>query len=265
MQLRTLAPLGLALALTGCQSYFPYGYGNSSPYPAMGPGTYMPPSNTAPPAGSSTMQPGTGQLSPAGSNLGNSTGLRGQPTKGQNAVPRYNDPGKVPSSLGAQGSDEEALDSINRQGSQNESPRRMDDADEEPEQALSSVEDDQFLKPTPFRSASASSDDVDAPRPPAKFRKSPYKKDPDGYAWLRGVVVRDPESDAWRITYSRDPLDSDPYNGSITLVDDTLLDTLLDDDVVFIRGRIDRSVKDRYGKPSYRVTYVKPLQEREDN
>lgn len=262
MQLRPLFPLGLALALTGCQSYFPYGYGNSSPYPAMGPGTYMPPSNTAPPPGSSTMQPGTGQLPPAGSNLGSSSGLRGQATKGQ--VPRYNDPGKTPTSLGAQGTDEEALDSINRQGSQNDPPRRMDEADEEPEQALSSVEDDQFLKPTPFRPASASSDDdADAPPPPAKFRHSPYKKDPNGYSWLRGVVAHDPKSDAWRITYSRDPLDNDPYNGSLTLVDDTLLDTLMDDDVVIVRGHIDRSITDRYGKPSYRVTYVKPLQERD--
>src|SRR5262249_45666620 len=195
------------------------------------------------------------------SGLGSSSGRpRSQPARSSGNVPSYNTPGTPPTSLGAPADDED-LDTIKRQGSQNEAPRRFEEPEEEHEQVLSSVEDDRFLKPTPFRPAAASSDDPDAPRPPRKFRHSPYKKDPEGYSWLRGIVTRDPQSDAWRITYSRDALDNDPYNGSLTLVDDEQLDTLMEDDVVFVRGKIDRSVTDRYGKPSYRVTYAKALQE----
>src|SRR5262245_22862979 len=40
MHLRPIVPMGLALiASAGCQSYFPYGYGNTNPYPPMS-GTY---------------------------------------------------------------------------------------------------------------------------------------------------------------------------------------------------------------------------------
>jgi len=45
----------------------------------------------------------------------------------------------------------------------------------------------------------------------------------------RGVVTRDAKTESWRITYSRDPLDDDPYQGSLTLVDSKLLATLMDD------------------------------------
>ena len=93
----------------------------------------------------------------------------------------------------------------------------------------------------------------------AKPRPSPYKKDPDGYAWLRGVVARDPKTQLWRITYSRNGVDGDPYGGSLTLVDDESLDTLIDDDVVIVEGTIDESVRDRFGKPSYRVLRMERL------
>jgi hypothetical protein len=76
---------------------------------------------------------------------------------------------------------------------------------------------------------------------------------------LRGVVTRDAKTDSWRVTYSRDPLDNDPYKGSLTLVNDRILDTLMEDDVVLVEGDVDRTVLDRYGKPSYRARRVSPL------
>src|SRR5262249_24324100 len=147
MHFRPLVPLGLALATAGCQSTLPYGYNN---YPSFAPGTYNAPMNTAPPAGSPppSLQSGAGPPPAAGSSLGSSTGrTRGQPAKGSGTVPNYNSPGTPPTSLGAP-ADEEDFDSIKRQGTHNEAPRHLDETEEDHEQALSSVEDDRFLKPT---------------------------------------------------------------------------------------------------------------------
>src|SRR5262249_37152318 len=127
----------------------------------------------------------------------------------------------------------------------------------------SSFEDDKFLSPAPYRAASASSDDAEIGRVVSKPRPSPYSRDP-GYKWVRGVVARDARTNSWRITYSRDPLDSDPYGGSLTLVDAPLLDILMDDDIVLVEGAVDRSATDRYGKPSYRAVRVSPLKPKDD-
>jgi len=262
MHIRPLVPIGLALiVLTGCQSYFPYGYGNSGAYPAMS-GTYVPQGNgtassrSSPPA---TMQPGTGQFptpangqknSPAGQN-------RGQTDKGQ--VPSYPDPANPPASLGSPASEDDD-DSINRGSSSREnSARHVDEAGDESEVSLSSLDDDKFLSPTQYRPAATTADDSDTRRVASAPRPSPYKRHP-GFEWVRGVVTRDAKTNSWRITYSRDPLDNDdPYGGSLTLVDSPLLDTLMDDDIVYVDGAVDRSVLDRYGKPSYRATRVLPL------
>jgi hypothetical protein len=219
MHLRPIVPMGLALiASTGCQSYFPYGYGNTNPYPSM-PGSYSSPG-----------------------------------AKGGVPDPRFSSPGNPPTTLGAPDDDE-----INRGSSKNEPPGKRIDAGDDGDESLSSLDEEQFASPTPYRPASATSDDVGTRRSAAKPRPSPYLKDPKGYAWLRGVVARDPKTKTWRITYSRDPLDDDPYGGTLTLVESNLLDTLMDDDVVLVKGDVDPSARDRYGKPSYRATSVWPL------
>ena len=259
MPIRPLVPIGLALiVLTGCQSYFPYGYSNGGAYPAMT-GTYVPQgsgstsSQNPPPA---NLQPGTGQFpTPVNGQKSSTSGQnRGQSDKGQ--VPKYNDPASPPASLGSPAAEDDDADSINRGSSSREgSGKRGDEPGDDSDLELTSVDEDKFLSPTQYRSASASSDDPDTRRVASKRPLSPYKKDPNGYAWLRGVVARDAKTNSWRITYSRDPLDSDdPYGGSLTLVDSPLLDTLMDNDVVFVRGEVDRSVLDRYRKPSYRAT-----------
>jgi hypothetical protein len=254
--------MGLALiASAGCQSYFPYGYGNTNPYPPMS-GTYTSPGVTTPsrspssgnaPSGSQYPTPSNGQM-----NL-NSGQNRAQPAKGSVPDPRYSSPGSPPTTLGAPDDDE-----INRGSSKNESPGKRIDAGDDGDESLSSLDEEKFASPTPYRPASATSDDLGAPRSAARPRPSPYLKDPRGYAWLRGVVARDPKTRTWRITYSRDPLDDDPYGGTLTLVESNLLDTLMDDDVVLLKGDVDPSARDRYGKPSYRATTVLPLQPKDD-
>jgi hypothetical protein len=171
---------------------------------------------------------------------------------------RFSEPGRIPSNLGSPAAIDDG-DSIRRgQSSHDATGKHIDGAGDDHEDALSSVDNEEFKSPTPYRQTSASSDDPDIRRPVAKPAPSPYKKDPNGYRWLRGVVARDPKTNAWRITYSRNPLDHDPYNGSLTLVDDELLDTLMDDDVIYVEGTVDRTTLDRYGKPSYRVIKMTP-------
>jgi hypothetical protein len=194
----------------------------------------------------------------------NSGQNRAQPAKGNVPDPRYSSPGNPPTTLGAPASDDEEIDSIRRGTSNNEAPGKRIDAGDDGDESLSSLDDERFSSPTPYRPASATSDDLGARRSAAKPRPSPYLKDPKGFAWLRGVVARDPKTRTWRITYSRDPLDDDPYGGTLTLVDSDLLVTLMDDDVVLVKGEVDPSGRDRYGKPSYRATTVLPLQPKDD-
>ncbi len=263
MHLRPLVPMGLALLiLPGCQSYFPYGYGNTSPYPGVS-GTYTPPVTTSPSRSTSpgNLQDGSAQFpTPTGSRSNAPAGQnRGQSSQGQVPDSRFSEPGRFPSNLGSPAAGDDNGDSIRRGTSSHDGPtKRIDEAGEDLGDSLSSTDGEEFKSPTPYRQASASSDDPDVRRPSAKPVPSPYKKDPGGYKWLRGVVARDPKTNAWRITYSRNPLDNDPYRGSLTLIDDELLDSLMDDDVIYVEGKVDPSAPDRYGKPSYRVIKMTP-------
>src|SRR5438552_14244659 len=260
MHIRPFVPMGLALFVsTGCQSYFPYGYGNAGPYPPVSQGTYSSQGSGTPSLGapSATIQQGTGQYqtSPNGQKNMTSGQPRSQSPKNQKLVPDPRDAGGAPANLGASGSDDDGVDGIRRPASSQNGPaKRIDEGVDDSEESLSSADDERFVSPV-----SASSDDLEVRGPASKPRPSPYKKDPIGYSWLRGVVARDQKNNSWRITYSRDPLDGDQYGGSLTLVDDEILDMLIDGDVVLIQGKIDRTVVDRYGKPSYRATSVDPL------
>ena len=263
MPSRPLVPIGLTLiVLTGCQSYFPHGYGNSGAYPTMS-GTYVPQGGGAPPSRNpppANLQPGTGQFpTPANGQMNAPAGQnRGQPNKGQ--VPQYPDPASPPASLGSPAAGDDDADSINRgSSSRDSSGKRVDEASDDSDTTLSSLDEEKFMSPTQYRPAVASSDDPDTHRVASRPGPSPYKRHPR-YEWVRGVVTRDAKTNSWRITYSRDPLDSDdPYGGSLTLVDSPLLDNLMDDDIVVVSGEVDRSVLDRYGKPSYRAQSVTPL------
>jgi len=260
MNIRPFVPMGLALCLcTGCQSYFPNGYGYSGPYSSFPAGSY---------AGAATA-PATGSRQPAAApqSAGQfptpvnkpATATGGQSLKDQKLVPKYRDPGDTPANLGAPASNDE-LDSIKRgTSSRKNGNSSADEPEDELGDALSSLDDESFAKPAPYRTASAS---VEAPEPrrlSSSSGPSPYKKDPEGYAWLRGVVVRDGKNGSWRITYSRDADDNDQYGGTLTLVDDDRFDTLIDHDIVIVKGRVDKSLPDRFGKPTYRVEQLQRL------
>ncbi|HEY3968421.1 MAG TPA: hypothetical protein VGM05_27990 [Planctomycetaceae bacterium] len=261
MQFRPLVPWGLALFVSvGCQSYYPNGYGQHGPSSAFPSGAYVP--MTTMPAGSGGTgakafpTPVDGQKSLQSGQNDSSDG------NGTRAVPKYKMPLGAPNDLGAPASDDD-LDSIKQKGTRNRSDSGSStgspagDTSDELDDSLSSVDGEKFVNPVEYRGASTGSDQSEPRRLAAKSAPSPYKKDPNGYSWLRGVVMRDPKSGSWRLTYGRDNLDDDPYEGNLTLADDEALDVLNDGDVVFVAGQIDRSSLDRFGKPTYRVDQMK--------
>lgn len=265
MHIRSLVPMGLVLVVsTGCQSYFPYGYGNAGAYPT-GSVTYAPSSTGAAARNSqsSTLQQPGQFPTPAGQKDSAIGSNRGQPSKDQNAVPKYKDPSAAPKSLGtpdAELDEGDPLDSKRGSSSLQKPAKASDDSGDDLDNSFSSSDDENFVSPVAFRQAAGNADDRQSRRPAA----SPYKKDPKGYSWLRGVVARDPKTNSWRITYDVDPPPSDPYKGSLTLVKSDQLDMLLDNEVVVVEGEIDRTAPDKFGKPSYRARRVTPLQPKDE-
>jgi hypothetical protein len=264
MNFRLLVPMGLALCLcTGCQSYFPNGYGYNGPYSSF-PAANYPGSATGAAAAPATGARQTNAAAQGGASqfptpVNKPAAATGGQSTGQKLVPNYKNPGDTPSSLGTPASDDE-VDSIKRgTSSRNSSNSTADEPEDDAGDALSSLDDSSFSKPAPYRTVAASVEDPEPRRLSSKSRPSPYKKDPNGYAWLRGVVVRDAKNDSWRITYSRDADDNDLYGGTLTLVADDRFDTLIDDDVVIVEGKVDKSQPDRFGKPSYRVQRLERL------
>ncbi len=265
MQFRPLVPWGLALFVSaGCQSYYPNGYGQHGPSSAFPSGTYVP--TTTMPAGSGGTgakafpTPVDGQKS---LQSGQNDSSDGNDSK---AVPKYKTPKGAPNDLGAPANDDE-LDSIKRKGTSSRGSSGSStgspagDASDELDDGVSSVDGEKFVSPVEYRGAATAADQREPRRLAAKSAPSPYKKDPNGYSWLRGVVTRDPKTGSWRLTYSRDNLDDDPYEGNLTLADDEALDVLKDGDVILVEGTVDSSFPDRFNKPSYRVdrlTSLKP-------
>ena len=269
MHLKSLVPTWLALVvMAGCQSYFPNGYGYNGPYSAFPSGTYVAPGATSPsgsrPSANSAQAAGQYPTPVAGQLNSVPDQTRGQSPRNSKSVPEYRSPNDAPANLGAPASGDE-LDSIKRGSSSLGNPGgSADDGSDEPDESLSSRDDEKFVSPAVYRSGAAGSDDGEPRRLAAKPRPSPYKKDPNGYSWLRGVVARDPKTKSWRIIYSRNAVDGDPYGGSLTLIDDESLDVLIDDDVIFVAGSIDESIRDRFGKPCYRVQKMEPLVPKEN-
>jgi hypothetical protein len=258
------------LVSAGCQSYYPNGYGHNGPYSAFPSGPYVPTTTT--PGGSGAtgkdayptpvnneQKLQSGQYDPKDGN-------------GSGPVPKYENPTGAPKNLGAPASDDEE-DSINKNGT---SRRRNSgttngsqgsDPPDDTDDSLTSVDDAEFASPVEYREAAPEAQQREPRRLAGKSTPSPYKKDPHGYRWLRGVVFRDSETDLWRLTYSRDDLDDDPYEGNLTLSDNPRVDALKlkDGDVILVEGALDRLHADRFNKPSYRVANVEgPLKPKSD-
>lgn len=252
MQTRPIVLVGLALgALAGCQSYFPNGYNGAGPYSAFPQGGYGPPPTvTSPPT---TFQPGrtppAGQITTETPSAPN----KYQPAQGLNSVPNPREPGSAPATLGTP-NDELGEETI-RRGTSNRTPppAKFSGLTDESEEMLSALGDEDFHTPKSIRSASAIDDGDDMPSAATKKRPNPYKYDREGHSWLRGTVSRDKEG-RWRLRYSENALDDDdPYGGALEIVGDEKIEQLLEDDVIYVKGRVDPSIKDAFGKPSYRV------------
>jgi hypothetical protein len=249
MHFRPLAALGLALvSLSGCQSYFPNGYGSAGPYSAFPPGTYPPATGTAPtytpsrpaaPTGAS----GTTPAQPGRANIA--------PTNNQKSVPVYKDPNGI-QGLGTP--DDQDNPSIRRPTSNRVTPSVGLGIDDEPENANDPFEQE-FVTPERIQPASATLDADDLP-PTGRRGPNPYKHDTEGYTWLMGTLVAEPQGKGWRLRYSADPLEDD-YGGSFWLIGNDQIELLKPTDVVYVSGRIDPGTRDRLGKPAYRVRELK--------
>jgi hypothetical protein len=260
MQIRPIVLMALALAiLAGCQSYFPNGYGNAGPYSAFPPGGYGPPTGSAGP--STTYQPSRtpprGQVTTEGPPLKNNY----MPSNGQNNVPNPREPGAPPATLGTP-DNELGEETIRRPTSSlQKPPARLSGLTDDSEETLAAFGDEGFAPPREIEATGGVDDGDDMPRTAKKQRPNPYKYDKQGYTWLRGTVSRD-QGGRWRLKYSEDALENDdPYGGALQLVGDDKIETLIEDDVIYVKGRVDPSAKDAYGRPSYRVEsldFLKP-------
>lgn len=267
--MRSVCLLGGLLVpfVTGCQTFSPYGYPNDYVGPYGG-GIYSAPS-TNPPTGSTltptpapnlgtSAQPWPRAMPTTNAPRGNATAVPTQtsplhsPTNGMPSskpVPNYPS-SRAPATLGTpvDESPDSSTSSLNRPNGV-----RLGSIADDPDEKLSDLGDDGFAKPVPIIAASNVTS--------AAGRVSPYRKDRNGYAWLRGVVNYDEAEQKWRLTYTPEPSTNDPYQGNFILVGNEQLDNLLPDDVVLVEGTIEPALKDkRFGKPSYRVRQLKRLE-----
>jgi len=263
MQTRSLMMMGLALVgATGCQSYFPNGYGSTGPY--FPPGAYV-----APPSGqpsNPTYQSGQtfppGRVTPPVGQMKNEAPLKseggGATGAGQKPVPDYRDPVTTPRNLGTPKDDEEPTlrKPTSRRGS---GPARLEGFPDDPGEDLSRADDEQFTPPIETASAVVIEDAAPSNRrraTPGLFRHA------EDHSFLRGIVEREPQGKGWRLRYSDDPTDGDPYGGTLKLVGHKKIDGLDADDTIYVEGEIDERVKDGYGKPTYRVSVLKAVKPR---
>lgn len=250
---------------TGCQTFNPYGYPNDyvGPYGGgtnAGPSTYAPNGTTLVPTPSpATQYPRTvpGTALPRGTytnaypqSLPPQILPGGVPSS--KPVPNYNN-SRDPTTLGTPEADSQ--DDFKKSSSNSNRPNgvRLSSITDDSEENLASLGDEGFAKPIPVTTVSNST--------PTHSRISPYRKDRNGYSWLRGTVIFDDTEQQWRLTYNPEPTANDPYQGNFILLGSDVLDSLLPDDVVFVEGSIDPTHKDkRFGKPSYRVRQLKRLE-----
>jgi hypothetical protein len=267
---------GLAvLAITGCQSYSPYGYGPMGTYGypaggAMPPGTtYVTPPMSVPQGSMAPSAPGTtigampagprasqsepshlygqapGQIQPKGSST------NGGSTKG--LVPEYDDP-SAPATLGKPTMVPEVQDEAEFQRKDPTGAftnERLDEQGSLPNQQIPTTEP--FEQPVPFQPASFTQE-VAAGEPEASpERPNPYAHDAQKFSWFRGVADYDEQAQAWYVVYNPEAASSDPYGGSITLAANPKLNVLHRNDVVLVKGKMSEEKLDRFGKPVFQI------------
>ena len=291
MQARRPVLAGLALvSLAGCQSYYPYGYAGTGPYPTPPPGSFSPPASStyAPPQ--SSLPPGYRQgpatygppiqrgpmqtyippnqtYAPAGAAAGAAAGSLPRPTNRPGVTTYPTSVSSSPAQVGEKpvptpvepraipdgvggGVLDEDADEI--KGSNRDSGAGAGSALKRSGGGFPSDAEDSLEM--------AGADDFPPPRSPIRRTSGVAessrrgRKSPfskdAGYRRLSGVVSQDAQTGDWQLKY--DPDGADQYGGVLTLAHDEMLDNLADGDAIVVHGRIDQNDSDRYGKPRYR-------------
>lgn len=276
----------LSLGACGCQSYYPYGYAGTGPYPTAPAGAFVPPQGTyaAPPG--TTMSPPvmysptpatprTYQPAPGGmvsGQVGTPTpaGTRGYqpvpaPTPARGAavpttpisqpgtaveapVPKPVEPRTIPDSVGdaVRGEDVDEIKGASRELTPSATPPRRT-SDTLTDEGADEIETTDYDGFAPPRSPiRRTSGTAESGR---RLKKSPYSHDP-GYRKLSGIVSQDPQTLEWLLKYN--PREDDDYGGTLTLAGDEMLENLVEGDAVVVHGRVDPRDTDRFGRPRYK-------------
>ncbi len=277
-----MAGVMLLAGVSGCYSYNPYGYGGNymSPYGGMPPATVAP--------GGAIMQSPTGayiapgdfntQTSPSqqptqivqpqqwqNSKSGPAPGAEVFERPKENTVPDYQDPnggrgGALPSANQGEAEEFSPFESSQRTGEATDPSlaRQEFDVADNSVTLGEPMADEDFAAPVLTKSVSSTKTLADE-KQDLSTRPNPYAYESKKYGWLRGVVDFNEQDKSWHIIYSLNPDSGDSYGGDLTLIDHPNLKFLKTDDVVLVYGRIDTTVPDRFGKPSYRVKKIDRL------
>ncbi|MCY2963171.1 MAG: hypothetical protein NT069_05870 [Planctomycetota bacterium] len=292
MQARFLCLIALAAAtLTGCQSYYPYGYAGTGPYPSPPPGSFAPPQGSCPPPqGTYIQQPRVygqappprgyippGQNGPVGtygpqgrtyaptgpisSVPQNRAGVTAQPTSvrttpiqtTEQPVPKPVEARSIPESVGGAVLDEDA-DEIKGSGRDSGGTGSSGTGATRRSSPSFTEESDEAVD-------TIGSDDFVSPRSPIKRASGVAESSRRGrkspyskrsdYRKLSGILSQDRQSGEWQLTY--DPDGNDEYGGTLPLAHDEALEHLVEGDAIEIHGRIDSRNTDRFGRPRYRA------------
>ena len=266
------------LAVAGCQSYNPNGYGYPGTYNY--PSTNMPPGGTYVPKGGNTVPP-VGEYPTRATPGGKSSPTPQYPSGKKPAgapdpklVPDYDDPNS-PTSKSPRGNPDDEDDfkqPLKRNGKNGTSHLKEMEEDGEPVSAIDSpFEEHEFSPPVPFQPGSrgqvnqvsfnAEEEGEEHAESAAKSeqRPNPYAHDAKHYRWFRGVADYDQDEQAWYVVYNPEPDRNDRYGGTIALADHPQLNVLHPNDVILVEGKIDPQLQDRLGKPKFQIEHVARL------
>lgn len=268
--LLSLACIGLMMTGSGCYYSSPYGYGapnNMGGYPPGGviqsPGNFGP---TVVPDGTGTFQQGQPTPAPEYDNFNSGSG-NDAPFYDPNASSNNNNNNGVPYTPQENKTFESNEDTFDFDTSSpgdetdyfdNSDPLGSVEKKNDLQQVAYSTETEfkepKLLQPIPEATSvmKQTTDDLQG---------VPYGYDKVQYSWLRGVADYDKENQTWHIMYNIRP-ENDQFGGEFALTDHAATKNLKNGDVILVKGYVDDSDRDAYGKVLYRVEELVPLKKK---
>lgn len=236
-----------ALLIAGCHwsPYSPYYNGYYGPT-YVPPGSYVAPGGTIVPPGSTPTLNSPTPLTPGTTSPSPTPNWRPQNGIGSDAPPFQPNPPNNPVPLPND-------DFGTAPGAAARRPQPF-----APSNASSSVQPTGLVSSDPFVEPARVPTNEDASPMPTdgQLTTQPYAYDGEGYAWLKGIVDYDADSQSWAIIYSLTPERSDRFGGMFYLGPSEQLNSLHNGDLVLIYGQPDASLRDPRGLPMYRVARV---------